>query len=89
MWEGIIKLGQTITLNQTGSNPGSNNYFDPTLIDSNTLPAAKFSKNCIINSNISEFRKVINLYINYLLDRLSTDLRTNVALVNCLHVSFL
>ena len=69
MWEGIIKLGQTLTLNQTGSNPGSNNYFHPTLIDSNTLPVAKLSKNCIINSNISGFRKVINLYINYLLDR--------------------
>ena len=69
MWEGIIKLRQTITLNETGSNPGSNNYFDPTLIDSNTLPVAKFRKNCIINSNISGFRKVINPYINYLLDR--------------------
>ena len=37
-----------------------------------------------MNSNISVFRKVINLYISYTLDPRSKDLNTDFALGNCL-----
>ena len=41
----------------------TDNTFAPTLINFYPLPDAKFNGNCLINSNIFDFRKVINLYI--------------------------
>ena len=46
----------------------SNNNFAPSLINSYSLPDIKFSGNCLANSNIFVFRKVINLHISYKLD---------------------
>ena len=46
----------------------SNNNFASSLINSYPLPDVKFNGNCLANSNIFVFRKVINLHISYKLD---------------------
>ena len=43
--------------------------FAPTLVKDYPLPYVKFNGQCLINSNISIPKKVINLYISYTLDR--------------------
>ena len=43
--------------------------FAPTLVNYYPLPYVKFNGQCLINSNISIPKKVINLYISYTLDR--------------------
>ena len=45
---------------------------------------AEFSRNCLINNNISAFRKVINLYISYKLDTCLRDFNTDCTLDNSL-----
>ena len=52
----------------------SNNNFAPSLINSYPLPDVKFNGNCLANSNIFVFRKVINLHISYKLDTWWRDL---------------
>ena len=61
----------------------SNNTFAPRLINSDPLPDVKFNGNCLINSNIFVFRKVINLHMSYTLTW-SRDLNTVLTLDNCL-----
>ena len=52
----------------------SNNNFAPSLINSYPLPDIKFSGNCLANSNIFVFRKVMNLHISYKLETWWRDL---------------
>ena len=61
----------------------SNNTFAPSLINSDPLPDVKLNGNCIINSNIFVFRKVINLHMSCTLTW-SRDLNTVFTLHNCL-----
>ena len=44
--------------------PGSDNNFSPSLVNPCPLPDLKFNRHCLINNNISVFRKVINRYIS-------------------------
>ena len=60
--------------------PGSGNTFAPSLIHSYPVPDVKFGLNCLINSNTSSFRNVINLNISCSLDAQSPDF----ILDNCL-----
>ena len=62
----------------------SDNTFVLTLIDSYPLPDVKFGGQWFINSNISAFRIVINLYISYILHKCSRDSNTDFTLGNCL-----
>ena len=62
----------------------SDNTFAPNLINPYSLPGVKLGGDCLINSNISFFRKVINLYISYTLDTRSRDLDTDFTLGKCL-----
>ena len=45
---------------------------------------AKFGGHCLINNNISVFRKVINTYISLTPDPWSRDLNTDFTIRNCL-----
>ena len=54
------------------------------MLNSYPLTGTKFNVNCLINNNISYFKKVINLYISYTLDTWSRDLNTDFTLRNCL-----
>ena len=54
------------------------------LINYYSLPVANFAESCLINDNVSAFRKVINQYISDILDTWSRDLNTNFTLGNCL-----
>ena len=62
----------------------SDNTFVLTLIDSYLLPDVKFGGQWFINSNISAFRIVINLYISYTLHTCSRDSNIDFTLGNCL-----
>ena len=53
------------------------------MINSYPLPDAKFNEHYLIN-NISIHKKLINLYISYILDQWSRDLNTDLTLNNCL-----
>ena len=53
------------------------------MINSYPLPDAKFNEHYLIN-NISIRKKLINLYISYILDQWSRDLNTDLTLNNCL-----
>ena len=44
----------------------SDNVFELTLVNSYPLSHAKFGGNCLVNINISVFKKVINLCICYI-----------------------
>ena len=60
------------------------NTIASSLINSYPLPDAKFGGNCLINNNISVFRKITNLHLSYTLDAWSSDLNTDFSLGNCL-----
>ena len=47
----------------------SDSNFAPTFVHHNLLPDMKFNAHCLIKSNISIPKKVINLYISYALGR--------------------
>ena len=64
--------------------PGLDNTVDQSLINSYLLPDVKLGGNCLMNSNISVLRKVVNLYISYKLDTWSRGLNTDFTLGNCL-----
>ena len=64
--------------------PWSDNTFAPSLINPYPLPDVKFGGNCLINSNTSAFRKVINLHISYKLDTWSSHLNTDSTSGSCL-----
>ena len=50
------------------SPPTANITFTSSLINSYPLSDVKFVGNCLVNSNNSAFRKVINLYFSLKLD---------------------
>ena len=59
------------------------NTFLQTLVNSYLLSHKKLAENCLINSNMSVFKKVINLHISYTLDPWSSDLNADFRLDNC------
>ena len=61
---------------------GSN--FAPTFVDHLILPVINFNGHCLIKSNISIPKKVINLYISYTLGSQLKNLNTDFPLSNCL-----
>ena len=64
--------------------PRSDGTFAPSLINSYRLSDVKFKGDYLINSDISVFRKAINLYISDTLDTWSRDLNTDFTLGYCL-----
>ena len=53
-------------------------------VDHYVLPDINFNGHCLINNNISIPKKVINLYISYILSPWLRDLNTDFTLNNCL-----
>ena len=67
------------------SPPTANITFASSLINSYPLSDVKFvCWNCLVNSNNSAFRKVINLYFSLKLDTWSRDWNTDLVVGNCL-----
>ena len=62
----------------------SDSNFAPTFVDHLILPVINFNGHCLIKSNISIPKKVINLYISYTLGSQLKNLNTDFALSNCL-----
>ena len=63
----------------------SGDYFaPPILVNYYPLPHVKFNGHCLITNNISIPKKVINLYVSYIIDAWSRDLNTDFTLGNCL-----
>ena len=65
----------------------SNSLFVRTFVNHYILPDENFSRHFLINYNISIFKKVINIYISYILNPWLKDLNTNFTLSNCLFAS--
>ena len=65
----------------------SDDTFARILVNSYPLQHAKFAGHCLINNNISTFRKKINLYISYTVDLWSKDLNKYFTLSICLFTS--
>ena len=74
--QGIYSWSSKGMSEESIKNPRSDNTFTPSLINYPLLNV-KFDGHCLINSNISIFRKVINLYNLYALDTWSRDLNTD------------
>ena len=62
----------------------SDSNFAPTFVNHHVLLDINFNGNCLINNNISIPKKVINLYISYILNPSLRNLNTNFTLNNCL-----
>ena len=62
----------------------SDSNFVPTFVDQHVLPDLNFNGHCLINNNISILKKVINLYISYVLNPWLRNLKTDFTLKNCL-----
>ena len=62
----------------------SDSNFAPTFVDHRLLPDMNFNGHCLIKSNISISKKVINLYISYTLAPQLKKLSTYFTLGNCL-----
>ena len=62
----------------------SGGTFGPTFVDHHALPDINFNGHCLMKSNISIPKKVINLYICYTLGLQLRNLNTDFTLVNCL-----
>ena len=60
----------------------SDSNFAPTFVEHHLLPDMKFNGHCLINSNISIPKNVINLYISYTLGPQLRNLNTNFTLAN-------
>ena len=58
--------------------------FVPTFADHHLLPDMNFKGHCLIKTDISIPKKVINLYISYTLGPQLRNLNTHFALGNCL-----
>ena len=61
----------------------SSSNFTPTFVDHLLLSDVNFNRHCLIN-NVSIPKKVINLYISYILSPWLRDLNTDFTLNNCL-----
>ena len=62
----------------------SNSLFALTFVNHYILPNVDFNGHCLINNNISIPKKIINLYISYILKPWLRDLNTDFTLNNCL-----
>ena len=62
----------------------SDSNFAPTFVDHYLVPDMNFNGHCLIKSNISIPKKVINLYISYTLCLQLRNLSTDFTLGNCL-----
>ena len=62
----------------------SDSNSEPTFVDHFILPVINFNGHCLIKSNISIPKKVINLYISYTLCSQLKNLNTDFALNDCL-----
>ena len=58
--------------------------FEPTFVDHHLLPEMNFNGHCLIKSNISIPKKVINLFISYTLGPQLRNLNAELTLGNCL-----
>ena len=64
-----------------------NSNFAPTFVNHHGLPDINFNGHCLIKNNISIPKKVINLYISYVLNPWLRNLNTYFTLNNSLFVS--
>ena len=62
----------------------SDSNFAPTFVDHHLSLDINFTGHCLIRSDISTPKKVINLYISYTLGLLLKHLHSDFTLVNCL-----
>ena len=62
----------------------SDSNFAPTFVDHHVLPDIDFNGHCLIKNNTSIPKKVINLYISYILSHQLRNLNTDFTLGNCL-----
>ena len=62
----------------------SDSNFAPTFADHHLLPEMNFNGHCLIKSNNSNPKKVINLYISYTLGLQLRNLNTDFTLGSCL-----
>ena len=60
----------------------SDSHFSPTFVDHHVLPDINFNGHCLIKNNISIPKKVINLYISYMLNPWLRILNTDFTLNN-------
>ena len=65
----------------------SDNNLAPAFVDHHLLPDISFNGHCLIKNNISVPKKVINLYISYMLSPWLRYLNTDFTLDNCLFES--
>ena len=62
----------------------SDSSFAPIFAHDHVLPHIDFNRHCLINNSISFLKKVINLYISYILNPWLSNLNKNFTLNNCL-----
>ena len=62
----------------------SDSNFAPTFVHHHLLPYINFNRYCLITNNISIHKKVINLYISYILNPCLRNLSTDLTLGSCL-----
>ena len=62
----------------------SDSNFAPTFVDHHVLPEINFNEHCLIKNNTSIPKKVINLYVSYILGHQFRNLNTDFTLGNCL-----
>ena len=62
----------------------SDSNFAPTFVNHHVLPNINFNGHCLINNNTSTPKKVINLYISYILNPWLRNLNTDFTLNNFL-----
>ena len=62
----------------------SDSLFAPFFVNHYILPDVNFNGYCLIDNNISIPKKVINLYISYILNPWLKDLNADFTLSNCL-----
>ena len=55
----------------------SDSNFAPTFVDHHVLSDINFNGHCLINNNISISKKVINIYISYILNPWLRNLNTD------------
>ena len=58
--------------------------FSPAFADHHLLPGINFNGHCLIKSNISIPKKIINIYISYILNPQLRNLSKDFTLGNCL-----
>ena len=78
-WKSNAMLEENIeNITKSGSN------FPPTFVDYHVLPDINFNGHCLIKNNIFIPKKVINLYVSYILNPWLKNSSTDFTLKNCL-----